>query len=93
MIALTVFAPVLMLVVFGDEEWFGNEFDLLVFRRLFAAQFEFTAAFRTGVEFEFDGLVDLIFGKGDKPFAGIPKTLMRGAVHNRRRRHCRRSAV
>jgi len=35
-----------------------------VFFRLFASRFELSAALGTGVEFEFDGLVDLIFGKG-----------------------------
>ena len=64
MIALTVFAPVLMLVVFGDEERFFDEFDLLVFFRLFASRFEFSATLGTGVEFEFDGLVELILGAG-----------------------------
>ena len=64
MIALTVFAPVLMLVVFGDEERFFDQFDLLMFLGLCVSSFECSAALGTGVEFECDGLVDLIVGKG-----------------------------
>ena len=62
MIALTVFAPVL--VVFGDEERFFDQFDLLMFLGLCVSSFECSAALGTGVEFECDGLVDLIVGKG-----------------------------
>ena len=58
-ITLTMLAPRPCLLKFGHDERFLDELDLLMnFRRLVGG-LEFSAARRTGIELEFDGLVDL----------------------------------
>jgi hypothetical protein len=50
--------------VFGNDEVPADEFDLLKYLWHFFRNGKFAFAFRTGFEFEFDGLVDLIVGEG-----------------------------
>jgi hypothetical protein len=49
--------------VFGNDEVSVDELDLLVYLWCLFGNGEFAFTFRTGVEFEFDGLVDLIVGE------------------------------
>ena len=64
MIALALLAPVLMLVVLGNEERFCDKFNLMMFLRFLAGRCEFAVALRTGSEFAFDGLVDWVGSEG-----------------------------
>ena len=55
--------PVLMLVIFSNNERFINEFDLLMFLGRFVCRLECVATCWTDFEFQFDGVVDLIESK------------------------------
>jgi hypothetical protein len=62
-VALTFFTPILVLLKFRYDEGFFDDFDLLMFFRRFVRRLQFAAALRTSIEFEFDGLIDLVFGE------------------------------
>ena len=61
MIALAMSAPIAMLAVFGNDEWFLNQFGLLMFFRRFARGLQGSAAFRACVEREVNDFIDLTF--------------------------------
>ena len=61
--ALTLFAMRMETKVLLNDDVSADEFDLLKYLWGFFRNGEFTFAFRTAFEFEFDGLVDLVVGE------------------------------
>jgi len=70
--ALTRLAPVLGLLIFSNDERLGDKFDLPMFLRRFISRCEFSAALRTGFEFELDGRVDLFGSEEGRRFCLCP---------------------
>ena len=60
-IALAMGAPIAMLAVFGNDEWFLNQFNLLMFFRRFAGGLQGPAAFRACLEREVNDCIELAF--------------------------------